>query len=68
MFEYLENVNRILQRMKHAGETFSGSKTTIYSDHIIIVGFKCSYEERKLTNDTIGKILHWGPCEDTVRE
>ena len=68
MFEHLANVNRILQRMKHAGGTFLGPKMIICSDHIIIVGFKCSYEERKLTNDTIGKILHWGPCEDTIRE
>jgi len=66
VFKYLENVYRILQRIKHVGGTFSGPKTTIYSDHIIIVGFECSYEERKLTNDAIGKILCWRPCEDTI--
>jgi len=57
VFEHLVNVNRILQRMKYAGGTFSGPKMMICSDHIIIVGFECSYEGRKLTNDTIGKIL-----------
>jgi len=51
--------------MKHAGGTFSGPKMTICSDHIVIVGFEYSYEEKKLTNNTIGKILCWGPCEDT---
>jgi len=66
MFEHLENVDRILQRMKHAGGTFSGPKTTICSDHIIIVGFECLYEGRKPTNNVIGKILCWGPCEDTT--
>ena len=66
VFEHLVNVNRILQRMKHAGGTFSGPKMMICSDHIIIVGFECSYEGRKLTNDTIGKILRWGSCEDTT--
>jgi len=66
VFEHLGNVNRILQRMKHAGGTFSGPKTTICSDHITIVGFECSYEGRKLTSDAIGKILRWGPCEDTT--
>jgi len=44
VFEYLETVNRILQRMKYAGGTFSGPKTTICSDKITIVGFECSYE------------------------
>jgi len=58
VFEYLENVNRILQRMKYVGGTFSGPTMIICSDHIIIVGFECLYEGRKPTNDTIGKILH----------
>jgi len=66
VFEHLGNVNRILQRMKHAGGTFSGPKTTICSDHITIVGFEYSYEGRKPTSDAIGKILRWGPCEDTT--
>ena len=66
VFEHLGNVNRILQRMKHAGGTFSGPKTTICSNHITIVGFECSYEGRKPTSNAIGKILHWGPCEDTT--
>jgi len=66
VFEHLENVNRILQRMKHAEGTFSGPKTMICSDHIIIVEFECSYEGRKPTNDAIGKILRWGFCEDTT--
>jgi len=66
VFEHLGNVNRILQRIKHAGEIFSGPKTTICSDHITIVGFECLYEGKKPTSDAIGKILHWRPCEDTT--
>jgi len=38
--------------MKHAGEIVSGPKMTICSDHITIVGFECSYEER-LCNDNL---------------
>jgi len=57
VFKHLENVNRILQRMKHAGGTFSGPKMMICSDYIVIVGFEYSYEGRKLTNNAIGKIL-----------
>jgi hypothetical protein len=60
----MNTVNRILQRMKYVGGTFSGPKTTICADHITIVGFDCSYKGRKPTADTIGKILCWGECKD----
>ena len=66
VFEHLEAMNRILQRMKYAGDIFSGPKTTICSDHIAIAGFQCLYEGRKPTSNTIGKILHWEDCEDTT--
>lgn len=66
VYEHLQTVNRILQRMKHAGGTFSGPKTTICADHITIVGFECSYKGRKPSTDAIGKILCWGECSDTT--
>jgi len=66
IFEHMGNVNRILQRMKYAGGTFLGPKTKICEDHITIVGFDCSYKGRKPTRDAIGKIMSWGPCEDTT--
>jgi len=66
MFEYLENVNRILQRMKYAGKTFLGPKTIICSDYIVIVEFEYLYKGKKPTNDAIGKILYWGPCKDII--
>jgi len=66
VFEHLGTVNRILQRMKYAGGTFSGPKTTICKDYITIVGFDCSYKEKKPTRNTIGKIMRWGACEDTT--
>jgi len=66
VFEHLETVNRILQRMKYTGGTFSGPKTMICSDKITIVGFECSYEGRQPTSDVIRKILHWGAYEDTT--
>jgi len=62
----MENVNQILQRIKYTEGTFSGPKTKICKDHITIVGFDCSYKGRRPTRDMIGKIMHWGPCEDTT--
>lgn len=64
IWEHMNTVNRILQRMKYAGGTFSGPKTTICADHITIVGFDCSYKGRRPTTDTIGVILRWGACQD----
>ncbi|KAF7777764.1 hypothetical protein Agabi119p4_3836 [Agaricus bisporus var. burnettii] len=66
VYEHMNNTNRILQRMKYSGGTFSGPKTTICADKITIVGFDCSYEGRRPTTDTIGKILNWGDCENTT--
>jgi len=57
IFKHMENVNQILQRIKYAGETFSGSKTKICEDYITIVGFNCSYKGRRPTRDMIGKIM-----------
>ncbi len=64
VWAHMNTVNRILQRMKYVGGTFSGPKTTICADFIVIVGFECSYKGRKPTADTIGVILRWGPCKD----
>ena len=66
VWEHMNTVNRILQRMKYAGGTFSGPKTTICADHITIVGFDCSYQGRKPTADAIGVILRWGACKDAT--
>ena len=66
VFEYLETVNRILQRMKYTGGTFSGPKITICSDKITIVDFEYSYEGRQPTSNIIRKILYWGAYEDTT--
>jgi hypothetical protein len=64
VWEHFENLNRILQRMKYAGGTFSGPKTTLCAESIVIVGFECSYKGRKPTQDAIGTIMRWGPCKD----
>ncbi|KXN87148.1 hypothetical protein AN958_09134 [Leucoagaricus sp. SymC.cos] len=40
VFEYINNVNYMLQHIKYTGEIFSGSKMTICTDKITIVGDK----------------------------
>jgi hypothetical protein len=44
VWEHMLNVNRILQRMKYCGGTFSGKKTIICADSIEILGHRCDYE------------------------
>ena len=58
VWEHMQNVNRILQRMKYCGGTFSGKKTLVCSESIEVVGHTCDYEGRKLVEDQIGVIMH----------
>jgi len=64
IWEHVNNVNRILQRMKYCGGTFSGKKTVICADAIQVLGHQCDYEGRKPTEDTIGVIMRWAKCDN----
>jgi hypothetical protein len=63
VWEHMQNVNRILQRMKYCGGTFSGKKTLICSDSIEVVGHRCDYEGRKPVEDRVEVILRWEDCK-----
>jgi len=64
VWEHIQNVNRILQRMKYCGGTFSGKKTLIIGESIVVVGHKCDYEGKKPTEDRIGVIMRWTKCDN----
>lgn len=64
VWEHFQNVNRILQRMKYCGGTFSGLKSTLCASEIIVVGHLCCYEGRKPSTERTKVILNWGPCKD----
>jgi hypothetical protein len=64
VWEHMINVNRILQRMKYCGGTFSGKKTLVCSEAIEVLGHKCDFEGRKPTVDRIGVIMRWTKCEN----
>ncbi|KNZ76602.1 hypothetical protein J132_09346 [Termitomyces sp. J132] len=40
VWEHLQNVNRVLQRIKYAGGTFSGKKSVVCADEIVVVGYR----------------------------
>ena len=56
--------NRILQRIKYAGGTFSGKKSYICCAEFIVVGHKCTYEGRRPEAERMTTILNWGDCPD----
>jgi hypothetical protein len=51
VWEHLLDVNRVIQRMKYCGGTFSGKKTCLCRDEFTVVGHMVSYEGRKPTPD-----------------
>jgi hypothetical protein len=64
VWEHYQNVNRVLQRMKYAGGTFSGYKLVLCAAEITIVGHRCTYKGCVPNTDRVGVIERWGPCKD----
>jgi hypothetical protein len=58
-WEHLANVNRILQRLKYVGGTFSGKKLKLCVLTIIILGQRCNYEGRVPHKAKTEKIQDW---------
>ena len=44
VWEHLQNVNHVLQRIKYCGGTFSGYKSVVCAPEIVVVGHRCTYE------------------------
>ena len=64
VWEHMQAVNRIVQRMKYSGGTFSGYKSILCADEITVVGHVCTYEGRRPGKDKLWTIANWGPCKD----
>lgn len=63
VWEHMQAVNRIIQRMKYAGGTFSGYKSVLCAAEITVVGHLCTYEGRKPGVEKLWAISNWGPCK-----
>ena len=63
VWEHLNNVNRVLQRIKKVGGTFNGKKTTICTPETIVTGHTCTYEGRVPDASNVQRIRDWPPCE-----
>ena len=57
-------MNCIIQRMKYAGGTFSGTKAFLCCLETMVVGHRCTYEGCKPDDKTVDVILAWPACKD----
>ncbi len=64
VWEHMQNVNRILQRLKYAGLTVSGKKAIICAEEFVVVGHTCSTEGRRPSTDRVGVIQRWPPLKN----
>ena len=64
IWEHLQNVNRVIQRIKHAGGTFSSLKSFVCVESTIIVGHRCTYEGRIPDELHVQKIMDWPICRN----
>ena len=62
VWEHFQNINRVVQRMKYCGGTFSGYKSTLCAEEIIVVGHRCTHEGRMPETDRVGVIQRWPAC------
>jgi hypothetical protein len=62
VWEHFQNLNRIVQRMKYCGGTFSGHKLFLCVPEITVVGHLCTYEGRIPERSKAAVIRNWGPC------
>jgi hypothetical protein len=64
VWEHLQNVNRVIQRVKHAGGTFSGIKSSICVESAVVVGHKCTMDGRLPDESRLQKIIDWPICRN----
>lgn len=67
VWEHFQNLNRVVQRMKYCGGTFSGHKTVLCAEEITVVGHRCTIDGRLPEVDRVGVITRWPACT-TVSE
>jgi hypothetical protein len=63
IWEHFENLNRVVQRMKYCGGTFSGPKLYLCVPEIIVLGHRCTPEGRLPDESRVSAIRKWGPCQ-----
>jgi hypothetical protein len=63
VWEHFENLNRVVQRIKYCGGTFSGPKLYLCVPEIFVLGHKCTPKGRLPDESRVSTIRKWGPCQ-----
>ena len=63
VWEHFQDLNRVVQRMKYCGGTFSGWKTFLCRSEISVLGHRCTMEGRLPDESRVEKVANWGPCQ-----
>jgi hypothetical protein len=64
VWEHFQDLNRICERMKYCGGTYSGYKTLLCAAEITLLGQRCTIEGRLPDEGRVIKVTNWGPCPD----
>ena len=64
VWEHFQDLNRVVQRMKYSGGTFSGYKSFLCRPEITVLGHRCTFDGRLPDQTRLSKITNWGPCTD----
>ena len=64
VWEHFQGMNRVVQRMKYSGGTFSGYKSIICAPEIMVLGHRCTFEGRLPDQSRVAVISNWGDCEN----
>jgi hypothetical protein len=64
IWEHFQGLNRIVQRTKYCGGTYSSPKTVLCAEEITVIGHRCTPSSRLPDPSRIDKIVKWGPCRD----
>src|SRR3981189_106048 len=64
VWEHFQSLNRIVQRMKYCGGTFSGPKLFLCVTEIFVLRHQCTFEGRMPDESRVAVIRKWGPCSN----
>ena len=64
VWEHFQDLNRVVQRMKYSGGTFSGYKSFLCAHEITVLGHRCTINGRLPDQSRVDKVINWGPCKD----
>ena len=64
VWEHFQDLNRICQRMKYSGGTFSGFKSFLCAPEITVLGHRCTINGRLPDESRVIKVTNWSPCPD----